>query len=182
MKIAKLVKSMYTEVIVGPLTGRCAGACFLIYAAAAQRGTDGESLLGVNRPGLAESEWTGLPTAQAALLEDGVQGPVRAFLTDNQVPPDLVEEMLERPPTDIHWLSDEQEAALGPKSPAFAKYLADKCGWNDGLERAVYKGERPVQDLEELDDCRSRTTRPAARKALALAMKDGSRSNASRGK
>ena len=28
MKIARLVKSLYTAVSVGPLTGRCAGACF----------------------------------------------------------------------------------------------------------------------------------------------------------
>ena len=182
MKIAKLVKSMYTEVIVGPLTGRCAGACFLIYAAAPQRGTDGERLLGVSRPGLAESEWTTLPTPQAALLEDGIQGPVRAFLTDNEVPPDIVEEMFKRPPTDIHWLSEQQETALGAKSPAFARYLADKCGWNDGLERAVYKGERPVDDLKALSECRSRMTRPEARKALALALKDGAQSNTAPGK
>jgi hypothetical protein len=172
MKIAQLVKSLYTEVIVGPLTGRCAGACFLIYAAAAARGTDGENLLGVSRPGLAESEWAALPTAQAALLEDGMQAPVRTFLSDNQVPPDIVDEMFKRPPTDIYWLSEQQEAALTPKSPSFAKYLADKCGWNEGFERAVYQGRRPVDDLKKLSACRLNTTQPEARKALAQALKD----------
>lgn len=172
IKIATLVKSMYTEVSVGPLTGRCAGACFLIYAAAARRGTDGENLLGVSRPGLAESEWTGLPTAKAALLEDAMQGPVRAFLSDNGVPPDLIEEMFKRPPTDVYWLSEREEAALGARSTAFLKYLADKCGWQDGIERAVYKGERPVEDLKALSECRLRVTQPEARKALAQALKD----------
>jgi hypothetical protein len=172
MKIAALVKSLYTEVIVAPLTGRCAGACFLIYAAAAARGTDGEKLLGVSRPGLAESEWAAMPTAQAALLEDGMQAPARTFLNDNEVPPDIVDEMFKRPPTDIYWLSDEQEAALNPKSPSFAKLLADKCGWHDGLERAVYQGQRPVDDLKELSACRLRTTQPEARKALTQALKD----------
>ncbi|MGD0491801.1 MAG: hypothetical protein ABSC32_09655 [Steroidobacteraceae bacterium] len=172
MKIARLVKSLYTEVIVGPLTGRCAGACFLIYAAAAQRGTDGENLLGVSRPGLAESEWAAMPTAQAALLEDGMQAPVRTFLSDNEVPPDIVDAMFERPPTDIYWLSEQQESALTPKSPSFAKYLTEKCGWSAGFERAVYQGQRPVDDLQELTACRLRTTQPEARKALALALKD----------
>jgi hypothetical protein len=172
MKIAALVKSLYTEVIVAPLTGRCAGACFLIYAAAAARGTDGEHLLGVSRPGLAESQWAAMPTAQAALLEDGMQAPVRTFLSDNEVPPDIADEMFKRPPTDIYWLSDEQEAALNPKSPSFAKLLADKCGWHDGFERAVYQGQRPVDDLKELSACRLRTTQPEARKALAQALKD----------
>jgi len=172
MRIAQLVKSLYTEVIVGPLTGRCAGACFLIYAAAAARGTDGENLLGVSRPGLAESEWAAMPTARAALLEDGMQASVRTFLSDNEVPPDLVDEMFKRPPTDIYWLSEQQEAALSPKSPSFAKYLADKCGWNAGLERAVYQGQRPVDDLKKLSACRLSTTQPEARKALAQALKD----------
>jgi hypothetical protein len=172
MKIARLVKALYIEVVVGPLTGRCAGACFLIYAAAAQRGTDGEHLLGVSRPGLAESEWAAMPTAQAALLEDAGQAEVRKFLDDNEVPPDIVEEMFRRPPSDIYWLTEQQEAVLGPKSPSFARFLADKCGWNDGLERAVYRGQRPVNDLKELSDCRLRTTQPEARKALAQALKD----------
>jgi hypothetical protein len=144
----------------------------LIYAAAAQRGTDGENLLGVSRPGLAESEWAAMPTAQAALLEDTMQTSVRTFLNDNEVPPDIVEEMFRRPPTDIYWLNEQQEAALSPKSPSFAKLLADKCGWNDGLERAVIHGQRPVDDLKELSACRLRTTQPEARKALAQALKD----------
>ena len=50
MKIAKLVKSLCTEIIVGPLTGRCVSACFFIFAAAAQREADGDRLIGINRP------------------------------------------------------------------------------------------------------------------------------------
>jgi hypothetical protein len=172
MKIARLVKSLYTAVSVGPLTGRCAGACFLIYAAAAERGTDGENLLGVSRPGLAESQWAAMPTPQAALLEDGMQAPVRAFLGDNQVPPDIVDEMFARPPTDIFWLTEQQENALTPKALWFGKLLADKCGWSESFERAVYQGRRPVDDLKELTACRLRTTQPEARKALAQALKD----------
>ncbi len=50
LRIANLVKSLDTEVLVGPLTGRCIGTCFLIYAAAARRGTDGAHLVGIHRP------------------------------------------------------------------------------------------------------------------------------------
>ena len=171
MKIARLVKALYTEVVVGPLTGRCAGACFLIYAAAVERGTDGENLLGVSRPGLAESEWVGRSTTEAALLEDGMQGPVRDFLVENEVPPDLLEQVFQRPSTDIYWLSDSDETALGSKSPAFEKFLAKNCKWTDGLEKAVYRGERPFEDLKAFAACRARTTEPEARKALALALK-----------
>jgi hypothetical protein len=172
MKIARLVKSLYTQVVVAPLTGRCAGACFLIYAAAAERGTDGENLLGVSRPGLAESQWVEMPTAQAALLEEAMQAPVRAFLSDNEVPADIVNGMFERPPTDIQWLSELEERELTPKSPSFARLLADKCGWNEDLEHAVYQGRRPVEDLKKLTLCRLATTQPEAKKALAQALKD----------
>jgi hypothetical protein len=172
MKIAGLVKSLYTAVTVGPLTGRCAGACFLIYAAAAERGTDGEHLLGVGRPGLAESQWAAMPTAEAALLEDGMQAKVRTFLSDNEVPADIVDDMFARPPTDIYWLGEQEERELTPKSPSFAKLLKEKCGWSEGFERAVYQGQRPVDDLKELAACRLRTTQPEARKALAQALKD----------
>jgi hypothetical protein len=171
MKIARLVKALYTQVVVGPLTGRCAGACFLIYAAAVERGTDGENLLGVTRPGLAESEWVGRPTTEAALLEDGMQEPVRAFLVENEVPADLVEQVFQRPSTDVYWLSDEDETSLGSKSPAFTKFLAKNCKWTDGLDKAVFRGERPFEDLKAFTDCRARMIRPEARKALTLALK-----------
>jgi hypothetical protein len=171
MKIASLVKALYTQVVVGPLTGRCAGACFLIYAAAAERGTDGENLLGMTRPGLAESEWVGRPTAEAALLEDSMQGPVRAFLTENDVPADLVEQAFQRPSTDVYWLSENDETALGSKSPAFTKFLEKNCKWTDGLDKAVLRGERPFEDLQAFTACRARMTQPEARKALALALK-----------
>lgn len=174
MKMAKLLRSLYTEVIVAPLTGRCAGACFLIYAAAAQRGTDGQNLLGIHRPGLAESEWISTSTTEAALLEDGVQAPVKAFLVENEVPSGLIEQLFNHLPTDVYWLTEQDEESLGPRSPAFQKYLAKNCGWNDGLERAVYKGEKHPDALKELTACRVRMTRPEAHKALLQAVKENS--------
>jgi hypothetical protein len=171
IKIARLVKSLYTQVVVGPLTGRCVGACFLIYAAAAERGTDGEKLIGIHRPGLSASEWQSMPTTRAALLEDGLQAPTREFLAENEVPADLVETLFKHDSGDVYWLSDSDEASLGSKSPSFQKYLAKNCAWNDTLERAVYAGERPFDDLKALSACRVRVTQSEARKALALALK-----------
>ncbi len=39
---------------------------FLIYSAATERGTDSENLLGINRVGLADSEWVSRATTEAA--------------------------------------------------------------------------------------------------------------------
>jgi hypothetical protein len=174
IKIAKLIRSLYTEVVVGPLTGRCAGACFLIYTAASQRGTDGERLIGIYRPAIADEELDSVPPAQAALLEDKVADQARGFLQENAVPTDLIDEMFRSTPQDVYWLSERDEQNLGSKSPSFEQLLAAKCAWNDSLERAVYKGERPMEDLKEIWVCRARVTQPAAHKALELALKERS--------
>jgi hypothetical protein len=171
IKIAKLLQALYTEVIVGPLTGRCVGACFLIYAAAGARGTDGDNLLGLHRVGLAESEWASRPTSEAALIEDSLQIPVRDFLTANEVPSDLVDELFKHLPTDVYWLTDHDEEILGVKSAAFQKFLTKNCAWDDALEKAVFRGER-LEEMKALAACRIRVTLPAARKALAQALKE----------
>jgi hypothetical protein len=173
IKIAKLVRSLYTQVSVGPLTGRCVGACFLIFAAATERGTDGDHLLGIHRPGLAGSEWAALPTAEAALREDALQSPVRDFLVESEVPGELIGQLFSHLPTDAYYLSQGDETTLGSKSPTFQKFLAKNCHWNDSLERAVYQGERPADDLRKLASCRARVTQAEAKKALAAALKSG---------
>ena len=55
MKIADLVKALYSAVTVGPFTGRCLSACLLIYTAATQRATDGAHLLGLEHPAVEAS-------------------------------------------------------------------------------------------------------------------------------
>jgi hypothetical protein len=171
IKIAKLLRALYTEVIVGPLTGRCVGACFLIYAAASERGTDSDNLLGIHRVGLAESEWVSRPTSEVALIEDSLQTPVRDFLTENEVPSDLVDELFKHLPTDVYWLTAHDEEMLGVKSAAFQKFLAKNCAWDDALEKAVFKGER-LEEMKALSACRVRVTLPPARKALAQVLKE----------
>src|ERR1700691_3525023 len=173
MKIAQLVKSLYTAVIVGPLTGRCVSACFFIYAAASQRESDGERLIGINRPYLAASEARSTSTAtapaEATMAESGALARVRAFLEDNAVPRYLVDEMFRHASDDAYWLSAEDQKNLGYRSPAYDRYLRDKCAWDDQIEREVYAGRKPVEDLKRILKCRDRVTQDAARQALALA-------------
>ncbi len=176
LKIAKLVKSLYTEVIVGPLTGRCVSACFFIYAAANQREADGERLIGINRPYLVASEARSTTTtrststatatatatapATATPAESGALATVRAFLEDNAVPRYLADEMFRHASDDAYWLSAEDLKNLGYRSPAYDRYLRDKCAWDD---------RKPVEDLKRMLTCRDRLRQGAARQALALA-------------
>jgi len=172
LKIAKLVKSLYAEIIVGPQTGRCVSACFLIYAAAQQRGTEGERLIGINRPYVVESAAAG--TGDAAIGEGNALARVRAFLQENEVPDYLIQEMFRHASDDAYWLSVDDEKLMGPRSRALGQYLAAKCGWDDALEREVYAGKRPMDTLTKMWKCRAAVTRPDAEKALAAAAKERS--------
>ncbi|MEP6883615.1 MAG: hypothetical protein ABJC66_02590 [Gammaproteobacteria bacterium] len=173
LKIAKLVKSLHSQLIVGPLTGRCVSACFFIFAAAGQREADGEKLLGINRPYFADADAATQPAVGAAA--DAVApdtkglGQVRAFLHDNDVPSYLVEEMFRHPSDDAYWLSAEDEKNLGYKSPSFKKFLKAQCAWDDAIEREAYAGKRPIDDLKQLLKCKDRVTLEAAHQVLLVA-------------
>jgi hypothetical protein len=163
LRIANLIKSLDTEVLVGPLTGRCIGTCFLIYTAAARRGTDGPHLIGIHRPNPAP----------------GSEAQVRGFLAENEIPNYLADEVFAHTEADVYWLSESDEKRLGAMSPAFERLMTAKCGWNADLERAVYKSERPMDDLKSVWACRSRLTETAARQGLAAALKQKCRDPAS---
>ena len=170
IKIARFAASLYIMVSVGPQTGPCVGACFLIYAAAAERATDGGRLIGLHRPALEESVSARLSPADAEALEHQALARVREFLDANAVPETLVGEMFRRAADDVYWLSPQDEAMLGNKSPAFRSLLAQKCGWSQGLEREVYSGRRPFKDLSDMLACRQRVVAPLARQRLAAAL------------
>jgi hypothetical protein len=167
MKIAKLIKSLYSEIIVGPQTGRCVSACFLIYAAAHQRGTEGERLIGINRPYIVDS-------GDARIAESNALQNVRVFLQQNEVPDYLIEEMFRHASDDAYWLSAADEKNLGSRSRALSQYLAEKCGWDDALEHEVYSGKRPLESLTKMWQCRASVTRPDAQRALDSASKERS--------
>jgi hypothetical protein len=169
LKIAGLIKSLYTQVIVGTLTGRCVSACFFIYAAANQREVDGERLLGINRPYIADAAAASAPPPDGPIAENRALTQVRAFLRENNVPGYLVDEMFRRASDDAYWLSAEDQKNLGFRSQSFDQLLTVKCAWNDRIERETFAGKRPIDDLKQMMRCRDRVTQEAARQALVLA-------------
>ena len=169
LKIAKLVKSLFAGIIVGPLTGRCVSACFFIYAAAGQREADGDRLIGINRPYIVDSEPVPAAPPDAAIVESKALMQVRVFLQENAVPDYLVDEMFRRASDDAYWLSADDEKKLGYRSPWFSQFLTAKCAWDDNIEREAYAGKRSIDDLKQMLKCRERVTQDAARQALLLA-------------
>ena len=84
MKIANLVNSLFTEIVVGPRTGRCVSACFLIFAAANQRATEGEHLIGINRLYFADPAAPSLAAADVESAESSSRGIVPGALPWNR--------------------------------------------------------------------------------------------------
>jgi hypothetical protein len=144
-------------------------ACFFIYAAANHRETDGERLLGINRPYIVDAGAVSASTANAAFAESSALARVRVFLQENAVPGYLIDEMFRRASDDAYWLSADDEKNLGYRSQAFNRYLTKKCAWDDHVERDAYGGKRPIDDLKQMLKCRARVTQDAARQALNLA-------------
>jgi hypothetical protein len=170
LRIAKLVKSLFAGIIVGPLTGRCVSACFFIYAAAGQREVDGERLIGINRPYIVDSEAVPAALPDAAIVESKALMQVRAFLQENAVPNYLVDEMFRRASDDAYWLSADDQKNLGARAQWFSQFLAAKCGWDDNIEREAYAGKRSMDDLKQMLTCRERVTQDAAHKVLLAAL------------
>jgi hypothetical protein len=181
LRVARLIKSLYTQVIVMPLTGRCVSACFFIYAAATQREADGERLIGINRPYLV-ADGAAAPPTDVPMAEGGDLTPVRAFLQENAVPGYLVDEMLRHASDDAYWLSADDEKNLGYRSASFERFLRSKCAWDDKIERDVYAGARPMDALKQMLKCRDRVTQEEARKVLGAAAKERSLRKVTAGK
>ncbi len=175
LKIAKLVKSLHSRLIVGARTGQCVSACFFIYAAAAEREADGDRLLGINRPFIADTETAratqAAPVTEPAetAVEGGALTRLRAFLQDNAVPSYLVDEMFRHASDDAYWLSADDEKNLGSRSRSFKQFLAAKCAWGEKIERDAYAGKRPIEELKQRLKCKDRATQDAAHQVLLAA-------------
>jgi hypothetical protein len=146
LRVAALVKALLSEVTVDPQTGPCVGACFLIYAAASERASDGPRLIGVHR----------LPGAGEFLAVNGVPAPLLAEIA--------------RHTREVYWLTPADEQALGHRSPAFARYLKTRCAWDAAVERDVFSGKTEFAALSAPLECRARATQSDARQALARAL------------
>jgi hypothetical protein len=158
IKIAKLVKSLYSTVVVGPATGRCVSACFLIYAAANERESDNEKLIGIHRPYIVDQELASMSPKEAERAQNEALRQAREYLKDNNVPDYLVEEMFRRSSKDVYWLSADDLERLGFQSPWFNQYLVATCGWT-----AKYPWQ---ENRLEVVKCKKRFTERAAQDAL----------------
>ena len=98
MKFASLLEKSNASVVVGP-DGKCYSACFMLFAAGADRWLYAFGDLGVHQIAVDSPQ---LDRAQKRAIALAVSNDVRLYLTRQGIPATLIERMMDTPPTSLY--------------------------------------------------------------------------------
>jgi hypothetical protein len=146
LKIGQLVKSLYATVVVGPATGQCVSACFIIFASAVDRIMNNDKMIGIHRPYVYPDRLRSLSPRAAEALETDALLEAEKYLHELRVPTSLVEEMFEQASTEVHWLTRREFLELGRRAPWYEEFLIARCGLDKSAEIRVLTNHASVED------------------------------------
>jgi hypothetical protein len=146
LKIGQLVKSLYATVVVGPATGQCVSACFIIFASAVDRIMNNDKMIGIHRPYVYPDRLRSLSPSAAEALETDALLEAEKYLHELRVPTSLVEEMFEQASTEVHWLTRREFLELGRRAPWYEEFLIARCGLDKSAEIRVLTNHASVED------------------------------------
>lgn len=144
LRLAALVKVAHLEVVV-PNRGVCASACFFVYLAGQSRAASGADeiriegasrslgAVGVHRPYYQRN--AGGP--KAAIKQEELMSAVIAILKNERVPQALVDEMMARPSSELHWLDARDLRMLGRYRAGVEEELIRNCGYSRRREDSM---------------------------------------------
>jgi hypothetical protein len=139
MKIARFVKGFYAKTIVGAATGRCASACFFIFASGAHR-IAGAGTVGIHRPYVHPRRLASLSPSQAEALQKDLFRQARLYLQELQIPTNIIDTMFQRASSEVYWLSDvDLDEKVGICPPWFEQYLIGRCGLDGSTQQMKQK-------------------------------------------
>jgi hypothetical protein len=171
MKIGQLFRSIYAEVSVGPVTGQCASACFILYASAVHR-TAAPGLVGIHRPYLSKERLQTLSPSQAEALETTALSSAEGYLHNLRVPSSIVDIMFENASTEIHWLNLDELRMVGDRPAWYEEFLIARCGLDKDAEAQFLQGSQNralFSKLMDVASCGTQLTRREAINSLAQA-------------
>jgi hypothetical protein len=175
LKIGRLIKQLYMSMNVGPVTGYCASACFIIFASAVERQTS-PGMVGIHRPYLSRETLRSLSPRAAEAAETAALRDAEQYLRDLRVPRNLVDIMFEQASTEIYWLSDDEFMhQLGRRPAWYEEFLIARCGLDKAAEEKYFVDEanaKPVAEITAPAKCGWRLTRDEAREAYYAAQLD----------
>jgi ATP-dependent protease ClpP protease subunit len=136
-KMAEIIKNLYTTVYVGPYTGKCASACFILYAGAVRR-IGHEFLIGIHRPYLTSQRMQELPINEIEKSQEYINNKTKSFLEKNGIARDISDIMLSKSSKEVYWLTESDLYRIGKMPPWFEQYAISKCNYDKELERRVF--------------------------------------------
>jgi hypothetical protein len=159
MQIGNLIKNLGRKVEVGEPGAKCASACFLVYASAVDR-IALENSLGLRKPYLAPAGFGDLSPDQTRKKSELQLTTVRDFLTENEVPTELIEKMFSLSPDQIYWLDAAEAERLGRRPHWFDQNLMAKCRFSSKqffeaigrVEKGAASERSKVQQWTECQD------------------------------
>jgi hypothetical protein len=171
LAIGRLLRSIYAPVVVGPRFGRCASACFIIFASAVDRVGD-PGLIGIHRPYVAPVRLQSLTLDEAEREESKALLDAEKYLHALRVPNAIIDEIFAKASTDVHWLSDHELEQLGTRAPWYEEILVARCGLNTREEAIALKSDdvQSNNKLKAVAGCAANLTYADAEKNLNAAV------------
>jgi hypothetical protein len=143
IKIGRLVKAVYGHVEVGPATGKCTSAGFLIFASGATHDAE-PGTVGIHRPYVDPRRLTSLSPSQAVALQNDAFRRARSYLQELQIPTSLVDTMFQRASSEVYWLSlAELKDQIGHYAPWYEEFLIAKCGLDKAVTKEYFNTANP---------------------------------------
>ena len=171
LKLGQLFKSIFARVAVGPATGRCASACFILYASAVYRAS-APGFVGIHRPYVSRERLQTLSPSAAEALETSALSAAEGYLHELRVPSSIVDVMFENASTEIHWLDLDELRMLGERPAWYEEFLIARCGLDKDAEmrfRADPDDRTVAKELMDVYGCEKQLTRQEAVDALTRA-------------
>ena len=134
LKIGELLKRLYVAAVVGPVTGQCVSACFIIFASSVDRIMNNEKMIGIHRPYVYPDRLRSLSPSAAETLETDALLEAEKYLHDLRVPTSIMEEMFQQASTEVHWLTRRA-----------------RCGLDKGAEYRVLTNHASAEDQTSVD-------------------------------
>jgi hypothetical protein len=168
LAIGRLVKGLYMPASVGHQFGRCASACFIIFASSVDRQAD-PNLVGIHRPYVAHERMRSLTLAEAEKEETKALLDAEKYLHELRVPNAIVDEMFANASTGIHWLSENELEQLGQWAPWYEEVLVARCGLtehNMGYTLIDPNDLQAARRMKDVADCQAKISFSEAVKFL----------------
>jgi len=162
LNIANYIKGTYSGVFVGDHYGKCASACFFIYASAIRRDANTDSL-GIHRPYIHPDRLKVLSIKDAEILQKKTFAHAREFLLDKEIPTSLIDKMFNTASTEVYWLpTKEVDDNIGLYPAWYEQILITKCGLDTDMYNLFRQGKGNsfiLDHLHQVNQCGKKLTR-----------------------